>query len=83
MAAAEEQVKPTHKVIFEILKVPGRTKPVWNEIGVAFVNSDGSMNLKPHRQLKPGGNYQIRDPRPREVEAPKPDKVVKMNRNKK
>lgn len=59
MAAAKEALKPApkgHKVIFEILDVPGRQKPVWNEVGVAFVNNDGSLNLKPHRVLNPGGN---------------------------
>lgn len=77
MAANAQDVKPAHRILYEILEVPGRTKPVWNEVGVGFINSDGSINIKPHRKLKPGGDYQLREQTIREV----PDKVVKLDRS--
>ena len=80
MAANAQDVKPAHRILYEILEVPGRTKPVWNEVGVGFINSDGSINIKPHRKLKPGGDYQLREQSLRDVSA-KPDKVVKLDRS--
>jgi hypothetical protein len=35
-------------------------KKYWNRIGVAFVNSDGSINVK-LEALPVGGDFQIRD----------------------
>lgn len=40
-------------------------KKYWNRIGVAFVNSDGSINVK-LESLPVGGDFQIRDYVPRE-----------------
>lgn len=83
MAARAEAVKPAHKVLFEIMEVPGRTKPVWNEVGVGFVNSDGSINLRLHRKLKPGHDYQLRDQSVREAPPQEKGKVYKLDRSRK
>jgi hypothetical protein len=82
MAANAQDVKPAHKVLFEIMDVPGRTKPVWNEVGVGFVNSDGSINIRLHRKLKPGRDYQLREQSTREPDGGKA-KVYNLNRSKK
>lgn len=40
-------------------------KKYWNRVGVAFVNSDGSMNVK-LESLPVAGDFQIRDYTPKE-----------------
>lgn len=57
-----------YKEVFAI--IPGRDgkKDFWNRIGVAFPNSDGSLNIK--FALLPADlvntTIQVRDPRPRD-----------------
>jgi hypothetical protein len=70
MAAAQDTVKPeaTAKpkpyTIYEIYSVPGLKNKKWDPVGKAFLCHDGSFNLKPHRKLKPGNQYNIRSEDP-------------------
>jgi len=41
---------------------PGKDRNYWSRCGVAFVNKDGSLNLK--LDLFPDVQFQIRDARP-------------------
>ena len=43
-------------------------KKYWNRVGVAFLNSDGSINVK-LESLPVAGDFQIRDYVPREENA--------------
>jgi hypothetical protein len=43
-------------------------KKYWNRVGVAFLNSDGSINVK-LESLPVAGDFQIRDYTPREENA--------------
>ena len=43
-------------------------KKYWNRVGVAFLNSDGSINVK-LESLPVAGDFQIRDYVPREEHA--------------
>jgi hypothetical protein len=47
----------------------GDAKKFWNRVGVAFVNSDGSLNVK-LEALPVSGELQIRDYVPRQETAP-------------
>ncbi len=71
---------PTHKVLYQIVEVKGRKKPVWNRAGVGFVNRDGSINLTV--DVLPGCKFQLRTPTPR-PEPEVPAKKVTVNRSKK
>lgn len=51
------------KIVYVITKRSGRS--YWNRVGVAFVNSDGSLNVK-LEALPVGGELQIRDYVPRD-----------------
>ncbi len=53
---------PNHKVLYQIVEVKGRRKPVWNRAGVGFVNKDGSINVTVDSM--PGCRFQLRDPNP-------------------
>jgi hypothetical protein len=59
---------PRENLNKEIFSIVDRGKnSFWTRIGVAFVNSDGSMNcLLNFIPTDPGTTIQIRDPRPRE-----------------
>jgi len=70
MAANQESIQPTHKVLYHIVKGPGR-KNSWRRFGAGFTNSDGSMNLI--IDLFPGQHFQLRDPNTPEA-APEPAK---------
>ena len=59
MAAAQETIQPTHKVLYHIVKGPGR-KNSWRRFGAGFVNADGSLNVV--IDLFPGQHFQLRDP---------------------
>lgn len=50
------------KDVFTIVK--NGEKDYWNKIGNAFVNKDGSMNVKLNA-LPVNGQLNIRDPKPR------------------
>jgi hypothetical protein len=52
------------KDVFVIRKVGSKT--YWNRAGQAFVNRDGSVNVR--LDLLPGVDLQIRDPKPKEGE---------------
>ncbi len=49
------------KVVYMIQK--GEKKNFWTKIGVAFVNKDGSLNVKLNA-IPVDGQIQIRDPKP-------------------
>jgi hypothetical protein len=66
MAAAQDTIG--HKVLYQIVEVKGRKKPLWNRAGVGFVNRDGSLNITV--DALPGCRFQLRDPQPREDEDP-------------
>ena len=54
------------KEVFTIVK--NGEKDYWNKIGNAFVNRDGSLNVKLNA-LPVNGQLNIRDPRPKNGEA--------------
>jgi hypothetical protein len=54
------------KIAYVIIERNGRK--FWNRIGVAFINSDGSMNVK-LEAIPVSGEMQIRDYVPREDSA--------------
>jgi hypothetical protein len=54
------------KIVYVITK--RNDKSFWNRVGVAFLNSDGSINVK-LEALPVGGELQIRDYVPREETA--------------
>lgn len=76
---------PTHKVLYQIVEVKGRKKPVWNRAGVGFINRDGSINVTV--DALPGCRFQLRTPNPRPEAEPEPEpaakKTVKVNRSSK
>ena len=51
------------KIVYNISERNGRS--FWNRIGVAFVNADGSLNVK-LESLPVNGELQVRDYVPRE-----------------
>ena len=55
------------KIVYVISERGGRK--FWNRIGVAFINSDGSMNVK-LEAIPVSGEMQIRDYVPREESHP-------------
>lgn len=80
MAAAQETIG--HKVLYQIVEVKGRKKPLWNRAGVGFINSDGSINITV--DALPGCKFQLRQPNPRpEPEDNGAKKTVKLDRTKK
>ncbi|MEW6126719.1 MAG: hypothetical protein AB1757_06750 [Acidobacteriota bacterium] len=52
--------------LYQIVKVEGRKKPLWNRAGIGFVNSDGSINLTV--DSLPGCRFQLRLPNPKPEE---------------
>ena len=50
------------KEVYTVVK--NGEKDYWNRIGMAFVNKDGSLNVKLNA-LPVNGSLNIRDPRPR------------------
>ena len=70
MAANAQSIQPpTHKVLYHIVKGPGR-KNSWRRFGAGFVNQDGSLNIV--IDLFPGSHFQLRDPNtPEPPEPPK------------
>jgi hypothetical protein len=56
---------PNQKDVFVIRKVGNKT--FWNRCGQAFVNRDGSVNVR--LDLLPGVDLQIRDPKEAEPQA--------------
>jgi hypothetical protein len=54
------------KDVFVIQK--SRGKSFWRRCGAAFLNRDGSVNVK--LDLFPGVDLQIRDPRPEKTREP-------------
>lgn len=42
--AAAKKTGPTHRILQ--IEPRGESKPYWREVGVAFQNNDGSLNLK-------------------------------------
>lgn len=54
-------VAGTRKDVFMIQK--GKTKSFWTRIGVAFVNKDGSLNVKLNA-FPVSGQLHVRDPKP-------------------
>ena len=72
MAANPQTLQPTHKVLYHIVKGPGR-KNSWRKFGAAFTNQDGSLNVV--IDLFPGQHFQLRDPnQPEPPPAPKKTK---------
>ena len=59
-----EQANRTYKEVFTVVE-RANDKSIWVRIGGAFVNRDGSMNLKLDA-LPVNGTLQVRDPLPRE-----------------
>lgn len=55
------------KIVYNISERNGRN--FWNRIGVAFVNADGSLNVK-LESLPVNGELQVRDYVPREENEP-------------
>ena len=78
---ADKATAPTHKVLYQIVEVKGRKKPVWNRAGVGFINRDGSINITV--DALPGCKFQLRTPNPRPEAMPEPTKTVKVNRSSK
>ena len=64
------------KIAYSIVERNGRT--YWNRIGIGFVNSDSSLNLKLD-SLPVSGELQIRDYSPREEDGGRGQKRA-MNR---
>ena len=58
-----EKDKPNFKIAYVITNRNGRS--FWNRVGVAFVNSDGSINVK-LEAMPVNGEIQIRDYTPRD-----------------
>ncbi len=56
----------TFKIVYNITERDGRS--FWNRIGVAFVNRDGSVNVK-LEAVPVNGEMQIRDYVPRDENA--------------
>jgi hypothetical protein len=65
---ASNVVVPSHKVLYQIVEVKGRKKPVWNRAGVGFTNRDGSMNITV--DALPGCRFQLRNPNAKSEAAP-------------
>jgi hypothetical protein len=65
--AANAETLPNHKVLYHIVKGPGR-KNSWRRFGAGFINADGSLNII--IDLFPGSHFQLRDPNPPETVAP-------------
>ena len=42
--AAPAETLPNHKVLYHIVKGPGR-KASWRRFGAGFINADGSLNI--------------------------------------
>ena len=61
--AANAETLPNHKVLYHIVKGPGRQNS-WRRFGAGFINSDGSLNVV--IDLFPGQHFQLRDPNPPE-----------------
>ncbi|MEB2310783.1 MAG: hypothetical protein OZ921_12530 [Sorangiineae bacterium] len=57
------------KIVYVITERNGRS--YWNRVGVAFVNSDGSLNVK-LEAVPVTGEMQIRDWSPRDEATPLP-----------
>ena len=61
----EPQRTRAYKEVFGIVDRGGQS--FWTRIGVAFVNEDGSLNVRlNYLPTDPGSTIQVRDPRPRE-----------------
>ena len=74
MAANPQTLQqPTHKVLYHIVKGPGR-KNSWRKFGAGFINGDGSLNIV--IDLFPGQHFQLRDPNQPEA-APEPPKTTR------
>jgi len=58
-----EKDKPNFKIAYVITNRNGRN--FWNRVGVAFVNSDGSINVR-LEAVPVNGEIQIRDYTPRD-----------------
>jgi hypothetical protein len=55
---------PDRKDVFTIVdSATEGARPIWNKVGSAFVNKDGSLNVK-LAALPVNGTLHIRDPRP-------------------
>ena len=67
------------KIVSSIDDTGGKT--FFRRCGVAFVNSDGSLNVK--LDMFPQLKLHIRDEFPKEVKTAKPAKTVKLDRSKK
>jgi hypothetical protein len=61
------------KIVYVITK--RKEKSYWNRIGVAFVNQDGSLNVK-LEAFPASGECQIRDFSPREDSLPSASREV-------
>lgn len=57
----------THRIkeVFVIIDTGADRKPIFRRVGTAFVNRDGSLNVKLDA-LPINGTLHIRDPRPQE-----------------
>jgi hypothetical protein len=53
----EAPARPTHKVLYLLVKSPGKT--YWMKYGAGFLNRDGSINIK--LDLLPDQQFQLRD----------------------
>lgn len=62
--AEEGLARPSWKVVYAIIERGGGRK-YWQRVGVAFVNRDGSLNVKLDA-IPIGGQLHIRDAPPRE-----------------
>lgn len=65
--------KSKMKICYCVTKRNGRT--FWNRIGVAFLNNDGSLNVK-LEAIPVNGEIQIRDYMPVDRDEPRPEDRV-------
>ncbi|MBN2193454.1 MAG: hypothetical protein JW751_11615 [Polyangiaceae bacterium] len=58
--------QPKVKIVYNVTERAGRS--YWNRVGIAFVNRDGSLNVR-LESLPVSGEMQIRDQAPRDTAA--------------
>jgi hypothetical protein len=60
-------VGPTYKLVYTIIERGTGRPAFWLRVGVAFINRDGSLNVRLDA-LPVTGTLHIRDPKPEEAE---------------
>ncbi|MCC6805824.1 MAG: hypothetical protein IT381_00240 [Deltaproteobacteria bacterium] len=55
-----ESKKSNRKAVYQIIRQPEGKKPIWQRVGIAFVNRDLSLNVKLN-SMPTNGELHIRD----------------------